>query len=446
MLKISWQNRVSIQAPGCRKAFGRGSWRRGSALPGVLMVILVLSLLGAGLLSLSLVERQGAYNEVKITQASYLAEAGINLALANLRRDPGWRDGLRAVTLPQAKGQVVEVDLTPQVISYNLRSVGEVDGIRRALEVELARPFFSYALAVAGNMTLKNPVSVTGDLFAMGNIQLQKGASGNVAAGMDLTIQNNTAVQGSVVTGHYLYNYGTIYGDATVGQTIDKYGRDPNYYGRVKGQIIKGLGFSFPAWPGNQAAAYSGGYSLAPGVYTLAELQGVVDSLPGDTKVIYVNGDLTVAAENDHGQGRGQNNNGDVIYYSGRAIIAAQGDINLKQDIRAAGADDAWAFVAGGDLLLDGGVTVDALLESNRYFYKQGAESIINGSLVTGGIADINEGNNGDGNDTNKGNGNYHGSIKGQLTINYNSDLIKILSPVLGETGWKVLSWRGAAL
>ncbi|CEP66040.1 Uncharacterized [Moorella glycerini] len=436
-------------------------YRRGSALPGVLLAILVLSLLGAGLLSLSLVERQGAANEVKITQATYLAEAGINLALANLRQDPGWQEGLGEIFLPRVQGRIVSVSLAPRAMSYRLRSVGEVDGIKRALEVELARPFFSYALASAGDMTVKNPLTVNGDLFAAGSIYLQKGASGNVAAGMDLTIQNNTIVQGSVVTGRYLYNYGTIRGDATVGQFTDKYGNDPNYYGRVDGQIIKGLSFSFPAWPGDLVAPYTGGYPLPAGEYTLARLQDYVDNAPvGDNgiKILYCNGDLIISNW-DHGKGQGGGN--DTDFYTGKAIIAAAGDITLSKDIRATAGSDAWAFVAGNDIILDGGVTVDVILVSERYFYKQGAPSTINGSLVTGGIEEIEEdsgsdngdnqgevhgnfNNEGRGNGSKKGSGN--GYIKGQLQIIYENSRVQVLSPALAAAGWQILSWRGASL
>lgn len=417
--------------------------QRGSALPGVLLAILVLSLLGAGLLSLSLVERQGAANEVKITQATYLAEAGINLALANLHQDPGWRDGLGETFLPWAQGRIVSVSLTPRAMSYRLRSVGEVDGIKRALEVELARPFFSYALASAGDMTIKNPLTVNGDLFAAGSIYLQKGASGNVAAGVDLTIQNNTTVQGSVVTGRYLYNYGTIRGDATVGQFTDKYGNDPNYYGRVDGQIIKGLCFSFPAWPGDLVAAYTSGSPLASGEYNLAELQDIVDDAPaGDNeiKILYCNGDLTIG-DGDHGKGHDDGN--DTDFYTGKVVIAAAGDITLSKDIRATTDSDAWAFVAGGDLLLDGGVTIDAVLMSEGNFYKQGALSTINGALITGGIQEVDE----EAGKSNKSNKSHaHGCIKGKLTINYSLEKINSLGTCLNTTAWQVLAWRHASL
>ncbi|MDN5344856.1 MAG: hypothetical protein PWQ18_968, partial [Clostridia bacterium] len=272
---------------------------------------------------------------------------------------------------------------------------------------------------------------------------LQKGASGNVAAGVDLTIQNNTTVQGSVVTGRYLYNYGTIRGDATVGQTTDKSGNDPNIYGTVQGQIIKGLGFSFPAWPGDLVAAYTSGSPLASGEYNLAELQDIVDDAPaGDNeiKIFYCNGDLTIN-NGEHGKGHGGGN--DTDFYTGKVIIAATGDITLSKDIRATTDSDAWAFVAGGDMILDGGVTIDAVLMSNVYFYKQGAASTINGSLVTGGIEEIDE-DGGGSNSSLKSGG--HGNIKGPLTINYQNNRVQVLSPALAATGWKILSWRGASL
>lgn len=413
---------------------------RGSALPAVMLAILVLFFLGSGLLDLALLERRSAANDVKILRATYLAEAGIHLGLAHLRRDPFWREGMGATYIPQVEGRILEVSITPKTLSYRMRSLGEFKNVQRAVEVDLARPLFTYALGVNGDFTLKNPIYVNGDIFATGTVYLQKGAAGNVAAGRDLTIQNNAVVQGSIVTGRYLYNYGIIRGDAAVGQYVDRYGNDPNYYGRIYGQLTKGLDFAFPQWPADLLSPYRAGYPLPAGTYTLAALQSYMDNVsPGEggIKVLFCDGDLTIRADE-----QGKNKNGDVDFYTGKAVLAASGDIILGKDIRAATDNDALAFVAGNDILLDGGITVDAAIMTGRYIYKQGAESIINGSLTIGGIGDIEE-NEGEDNKSMKTNG--RGEIKGPLTVNFRDNYIKNLGPVM-TAGWQLLSWRVATL
>ncbi|MDK2820104.1 MAG: hypothetical protein PWP31_69 [Clostridia bacterium] len=435
-------------------------WRHsGSVLPIVLMVIVVLSLLGTGIISLAMGERRVAANEVKIAQATYLAEAGINLALAELRENPGQQINIGETFLPQAKGKIVSVELTPQVATYHLRSLAEVDRIKRAVEVELSRPFTDYALVTDGDLVIKNTVTVNGDIFATGDVELRnwKDPYTNVVAGGDLTIHHHKIdINGSVITWGNLYNYGTIKGDAIVGHYQNKWGNDPNIYGTIHGQVIKGINYPFPVLP-NLVEPYTNSYSLQiePGEYTLTELQEKMDGITDEIKILYCNGNLTIKDEDNNGHNNnGHNNNGhngkgntsDTFNYQGKAIIAATGDIDIENDIRAATEEDAWAFVAGGDLSIDGNVTVDALLLNNGYFYKQGGPSTINGCLITGGITEVEE--NGDNDDSSNKLKHEKGKsfIKGQLDINYKTDLIEELYSKFNETGLQILSWDHASI
>lgn len=219
-----------------------------------------------------------------------------------------------------------------------------------------------------------------------------------------------------------------------VGRCIDKYGQDPNYYGTIYGRLTKGHELSWPTLPVELAASYASDNYLAPGGYTMAEMQAMVDSFAGDIKTLYCDGDLLLTNP-QHGS--------DTDYYTGKAIIVAAGDIHLGKDILATTVADAWAFIAAGDLLLDGGVTVEAMLVCDGYFYKQGAESIINGLLLTGGILEIDD-EGGDNDQQDKSHG--KGCIKGKLTINYDADKVKglLLGPVTAVG--PVLSWRHISL
>jgi len=416
--------------------------RKGSALPSVLMATIILSLLGTGFLSLAALELRSSENDEKISKASYLAEAGINLARAYLRKDPNWKGNTGTIILPEVEGRVSGVKLDSNVVSYRLTSTGEVDKIKRVLEVDIARPFYSYALACKGDLTIKNTFDINGDLFASGDIELRQGAAGNVVAGGNLN--SRQTVKGSVIAGGSLYNYGTIEGDVTVDRYTDINGRDPNVYGYVKGNITKGLNISLPRWQETETAVYKTGSFLGPGEYGISAIEHEVNNPAGagEIKVLYCDGTLTIVNEKP-GNGQDHDGKGGESCYRGKAVIAAAGDIYLKNDLRAGSEFDAWAFIAEGDIIMDGGITVDAVLICNGCFYKQGAESIINGCLVTGGIEKIEE-NGGGSNNGEKIGG--KGSIRGKLSINYDKSRIELLSSELAVSGWQLLSWREASI
>lgn len=462
--------------------------RRGSALPGVLLVVLVLSLLGAGLLSLSLVEHQGAANEVKITQATYLAEAGINLALARLRQDPGWRNGLGQTSLPGVQGYIQRVDISQQVLSYRLRSLAQVGGVQRAVEVDLARPLYTFALATAGDLDKQDKLIISGgDILALGDINNLKVVFGedniiNVAAGGNLTV--NGTLQGSAVAGGDLYVKGTIKGDATAGGVIYSNGKTylgQSYNGKIYGNKFEGVSLPFPSFPDNPDAPYTGGLSLTKDTYTVDEIQAIVNNAGMTPAILYRQGDLTITTgdghDNDHGHGHGHGNNNDngnggndngngndhgTLYYNGIAIIAASGSITLETSLLPAPGGNAWAFIASGDLNISGGTSLGGVFIDGGTFSKsdRGQESTIKGSLVTRYIGAIDEnsddtsGSNQEirGNDNSNGNGqgngkdkDYDHKIKGKVRITYDQDLVRSLAPYLSHY-WQILSWRGAAL
>ena len=447
--------------------------RRGSALPVVLLITLVLSLLGAGLLNLALSERQGAANEVKITQASYLAEAGINLALARLRQNPGWRDGLGQTSLPGVQGYIQRVDISQQVLSYRLRSLAQVGGVQRAVEVDLARPLYTFALATAGDLDKQDKLIISGgDILALGDINNLKVVFGedniiNVAAGGNLAV--NGTLQGNAVAGRNLYVKGTIKGDATAGGVI--YNKD-----KIYGNKFEGVSLPFPSFPDNPDAPYTGGLSLTKDTYTVDEIQAMVNNAGMTPAILYRQGDLTITAghDNDHGHGNnngngnGGNDNGNgndhgTLYYNGIAIIAASGSITLETSLLPASGGNAWAFIAGGDLNISGGTSLGGVFIDGGTFSKsdRGQESTINGSLVTRYVGAIDEGSYDtsgsnqeiNGNDNSNGNGQGNGKdkdndhkIKGKIRIIYNQDLVRSLAPYLRQGNWQILSWRGASL
>lgn len=383
--------------------------RRGSALPAVLLVTLVLSLLGTGLLNLALSERQGAATDLKISQAFYLAEAGINLALANLRRDPGWRGGLNNIQLT-SWGRINQVTVREKPLSLSLQADAEVGGIRRTIIADVSRPLTSYAL-MAGNgqgslwetplMTIKGDILYLGDLY----ITLQT-LDGNVAASGNLINVFGT-IKGNAVAGHNLINYGSIKGKAYYGNS---YSGNPSGMGKEMVNLV------FPRGVNEPEASYKNGIQLTKEKYTLAELQNIIDSGPGDIKVLYRDGDLVI-------------DRSDLSTYHGKGIIAASGTITLKTNLEA-DPGSSWALVSGGNFYVGdlwgllGSFNIQGIIISGGYFSTQFISYLnITGSIVARGV----------------------NSYLSLMDITYDPRFNAALSNRLNLGGWQVLSWRTAA-
>lgn len=380
--------------------------RRGSALPVVMLVILVLSLLGSGLLSLTLGEGRGAANDVQINQATYLAEAGINLALANLRRDPGWRAGLANLQLTD-RGRLERVTVTDKPLSLRLQAYAEVNGIRRTVFADVARPLTSYALAAGsgqGDLWETPLLTIKGDILYLGNltVTLQK-IEGNAAASGNFTNLAGT-ITGQVIAGRNLINYGSIKGKAYYGGS---------YYGYPSDQPAERASLAFPQGITDPALPYRAGIPLTRDEYNLNELQDIIASQPGDIKVLYREGNLVI-------------NGSDTTTYSGKAIIAASGSITLKTDLQA-GPDSAWALVAGGNFYVGDfwdlfkKFSVQGIIICGGTFSTSQLISFLNitGSLVT---RDIN-------------------TFLSSLQITWDSRFNGPLSSKLRAGGWEILAW-----
>ncbi|AEF95013.1 hypothetical protein Desca_2174 [Desulfotomaculum nigrificans CO-1-SRB] len=84
---------------------------QGIALPVVIMVTTLLMVLVAGLITLTTQEKQNAGNEVNMTKALYLADAGIEMAMQQLENDFSWQ---APINHNFDNMQTVEVTITPQ--------------------------------------------------------------------------------------------------------------------------------------------------------------------------------------------------------------------------------------------------------------------------------------------------------------------------------------------
>ena len=110
---------------------------RGAALIVALIVMSMLSLFVIRSLEMLIVNVQINSNHVHDLQALYIADAGIEDAIARLRDDPNWDDGL-SEEFPSGSGNtytvVVDNSEYPSIV---ITSTGNVPNFGRSIEVEV---------------------------------------------------------------------------------------------------------------------------------------------------------------------------------------------------------------------------------------------------------------------------------------------------------------------
>ncbi len=326
---------------------------QGVALVAVLLVLILVFTLGVAVLSLGGTEKTISTNLVQGIQARYLAEAGIQMSLAELAKEPRWRAGLGEIVLGAGKIKGVEVkDLGATI---ELVSEAQVGKVTRHVVAEVLPPAVSFALTGGwGNRDggLKLQISgnseVEGDIVFKENVQVSSNSAvinGDLVAGN--TVENRGTIRGNVFAGGPIINDGVITGEQRSGLPLcipEPQGVSMEYYRENAGYILTG----------------AEGFTLGPG-----ELD---DNLPGSEGILYVDGDLTI---------KGQGNESE---YQGRVVLAVNGNIVLNCDLEPEnenvnylaiisegdinlGSHSIKAFVHGGDTVtLNGGSLTGALL------------------------------------------------------------------------------------
>jgi type II secretory pathway component PulK len=110
---------------------------RGTALLLVVFLVAFSSLLVGTFLRSLAADLQITNNLLSSTKALHVAEAGVEHAIASLRADSGWSDGLDQVDFPAGSGDSYTVTVNNQVPAVVVTSTGIVNGFVRRLEVRL---------------------------------------------------------------------------------------------------------------------------------------------------------------------------------------------------------------------------------------------------------------------------------------------------------------------
>src|SRR2546428_2592387 len=121
--RMSWQSRLRDSATA------RLRDQRGSALAVVLVLIVVLTVVGAAMVNNALTEITIAYNTGDSAAAQYAAEAGLSRAMYELSQNAGWAGTTAAI----GDAQYV-VTMTSSGSVRSITSTGTRGGGRRGFE------------------------------------------------------------------------------------------------------------------------------------------------------------------------------------------------------------------------------------------------------------------------------------------------------------------------
>lgn len=184
--------------------------QKGQALIIVLLLTTLIFLVGGAVVAMGTAVKKNSTREVFLTKAYYIAEAGVERALARLETDPLWRDqtgnGLAAdYGGGRIESVVVEDDAQQGEIGKIVRitSTGTYSSFRRVLVVKV-QVISAYDLFYGVSIL---PEEGTTDVTVTGNIYIgeEGGELPNIVVKGSLTVQSNAVeIVGNVFASGYI--------------------------------------------------------------------------------------------------------------------------------------------------------------------------------------------------------------------------------------------------
>ncbi|MEE9554436.1 MAG: PilX N-terminal domain-containing pilus assembly protein [candidate division Zixibacteria bacterium] len=200
-----------------------------------MILLLMLAIIGAASLTTSNTEMEISGNEKYTTAAFYLADAGVEKALAVLQDDVTWRDGFTAESLGIGVYDVQVLDsLSLPYLDNTLlvRSTGRVQGSVRTIEAILGRgnrTIFQYAAYGRNNFNMNGGGMIDSYDSGLGSYASQAvngpddngymfaNENGNIRSDGTITLAGNAQLHGDAsvdTSGDFSFGGGTtMYGD-----------------------------------------------------------------------------------------------------------------------------------------------------------------------------------------------------------------------------------------
>ncbi|OPX88398.1 MAG: Polymer-forming cytoskeletal [Pelotomaculum sp. PtaB.Bin104] len=434
----------------------------GQALVLVMMVMLLLLLMGSSMLTQGSESRKQSYEERKMVQAYYIADAGAEKALARIKNDPFWLkedlayntevryigdpDGV-LISEPLAYmdgGQITDVTVKRTSVAANpttfyIKSLGEYQGARRTIEIEgkmydpvnlpagvtvnfpstfSNNTIINSDVISTNDLTFSNNSNISGVITAVGNVMLQNNVSATkVVTGGDLILSNNVQVTMDVEAARdvILYNNVKITGNINAVRNVSL-GNNAVITGDVyyNGTLTMGSGALIGEEMLHPGEAHAVNVVPAPfpvldqDWYARNADRVLTGNLAGSFDVdgiSYVAGDISLSGT-----------------YSGNGAIVAGGKVTINGDLNRADAGSSLAVISFGN---DDGVGIEVSKNITVYALLYCPNKIVIDN-----------------------NANFHGSVicnvvdvSNNATVTY-EDFLQQNQPDWITTGVSITSWK----
>jgi hypothetical protein len=402
---------------------------KGAALVIAMLLLVVLTLLGIAAIRTASSDIKIAANDKAAKQAFFLAEAGIERAMAELNYgdvDPPANNEDPAVTLsgtlPTGSYDVSITRIDADTLSISSTGTTTNNRGRKTIvisvrEKELHPEIYNFALFVKGNIELGGNNSVynggpiysggnitistsnavkDGDVLADGNVIFSEGDSsisnGSVRANGDIELTNQSNKVridgGDAIAAGSIYGSGQVTGSKT--ENVSPNPVKPLSYYEDNYKVTEDQFNQYRTQAEEAGTYHEGDLTLTGGEYT---------------GIHYVNGNLDI-----HGD------------FTGDAIFVVTGNLIVSGNVTSTGSDN-YAFVVGGNVDTSGlgNGSIDGVIYSNGDFDVSG-NPIVNGSVVSFGENGI--------------------TGTGTFTINYTPPTSTSL-PGPPQYSYSIVSWQG---
>lgn len=362
---------------------------KGQALLFVVLMTSLILVLVTGALGVTGIHRKNVQYQKQQVQAYYIAEAGIERAVAKMREDASWLDRFawgreeRVAELegPYSGGEINQVTLRKTTegmgLKVELASLGKFVNAQKTLQATL---YYVNAQSLMGGLSLLPDSPL--DLDIRGNFSLEN-------AGQNwgkLLLNGNLRLSGSAEVKADVYVSGSVEG------------RD-----KIEGQVYENFRY-IPRFPEIDLTYYQA-EALRAGQYYPGDL-----ALSGTrlyNGIYYVERNLTLYGT-----------------YSGRAVLVVEGNVSIPRDLLPASVSDAVTIICLGDVDMENS-TVKAVIIAGGTLFARG-NGVLEGALVARGL---NFGGQGQGGG-------------GSVTIRYNAQAIpgNLLTGIMPEL--EIISWK----
>ncbi len=384
----------------------------GQALALVMMVLAVMLLMGSSLLTQVGGSREASFEEGEIVRACYIAEAGVERAIAEIKNDSSWFKDLTLdedvefiSNLNYGGGKIAAVTVrktseTENPTTFYIESVGEFGDAKRTIEVEgemydpvdfprgvwvRSPSSFSNSSIIAsdvtaeGALTFINNSTASGVITAAGDVTLSNNMTATrIITGGNLTVENNVAVSMDVdAAGNvYLDNNALIAGEVNAEGDIEM-SNNSEITGEVyyNGSITKGSGAATGTEHPGEAEDVDVSIPSFPILDEDWYAENADQILAGDLSgsfsldgIWYIPGSISISGT-----------------YSGNGTIVAGGKVIINGDLNRADTDSSLAVISFGN---DEGVGIEVGNNTTAYalLYTENQIVISNNAHVHGSV------------------------------------------------------------